>query len=206
MRATEAAVLSGAAPPVIRLRYFLVLGALWLGYSAIAPRIKAAWQLNSVATAFADYALCMVGPTGPSLLRDNPVEFRRLVRRRLVAAGADDRPFSRCAKGAGQIMDSPAVERAHRAAAASFAEYGGPAADPGEGATHIEDLAVTTKRLAALSDRAWPFVRGGYTSLVHASAYAAEAAHPIELPPPGTGRGEPPVRALGRCEAGGTGG
>jgi hypothetical protein len=206
MRATEAAVLPEAAPPVIRLRYLLVLGVLWLCYAAVAPRIKAAWQLHSVATAFADYALCMVGPTGPSLLRDNPVEFRRLVRRRLVAAGADDRPFSRCAKGAGQIMDSPAVERAHRAVAASFAEYGGPAGDPGAEAARIEDLAVTTKRLSELSDHAWPFARGGYTSLVQPSAYAAEAAHPMELPPPGTGRGEPPVRALGRCEAGGTGG
>src|SRR5579885_1631320 len=102
MRATEVAVLPEAAPPVIRLRYFVLLGLLWLCYSAIAPRIKAAWQLHSAATAFADYALCMVGPTGPSLLRDNPLEFRRLARRRLVAAGADDRPFSRCAKGAGQ--------------------------------------------------------------------------------------------------------
>jgi hypothetical protein len=39
-------------------------------------------------TAFADYALCMVGPTGPSLLRDNPVEFRSLGRRRLASACA----------------------------------------------------------------------------------------------------------------------
>ncbi|HVW29050.1 MAG TPA: hypothetical protein VHC69_26980 [Polyangiaceae bacterium] len=206
MRATEAAVLPEVAPPVFRLRYLLVLGLSWLAYSATAPRIKAAWQLNSAATAFADYALCMVGPTGPSLLRDNPAEFRRLVRRRLVAAGADDRPFSRCAKGAGQVMDSPAVERAHHTAAGAFAEYGGPASDPGADAAHLDDLAVTTKRLAALSEKAWPFVRGGYTSLVRPSAYAAEAAHPMELPPPGSGRGEPPVRALGRCEAGGTGG
>lgn len=28
----------------------------------------------------------------------------------------------------------------------------------------------------------------------------------MELPPPGIGHGEPPVRALGRCDAGGTGG
>jgi len=206
MRATEAAALPEASPPVLRLRYFLVIAALWLAYSAVAPRIKAAWQLHSVATAFADYALCMVGPTGPSLLRDNPAEFRRLVRRRLVAAGADDRPFSRCAKGAGQVTDSPAVERAHRAPAVSFAEYGGPAADAAPAASRLEDLAVTTRRLAELSEKAWPFARGGYTSLVLPSAYAAEAAHPVEVPPPGTGRGEPPLRALGRCEAGGTGG
>jgi hypothetical protein len=205
MRATEAAVLPGAAPPVFRLRYFLVVGSLWLCYATLAPRVKAAWQLHSVATAFADYALCMVGPTGPSLLRDNPPEFRRLVRRRLIAAGADDRPFSRCAKGAGAATDSQAVERAHRAPAATFAEYGGPAADSTD-AAHLDDLAVTTRRLAELSDAAWPFARGGYTSLVQPSAYAAEAAHPVELPRPGVGRGQPPVRSIGRCEAGGTGG
>ena len=107
MRASEAAALSEAAPPVLRLRYLLIFGALWLCYASAAPRVKAAWQLHTVATAFADYALCMVGPTGPSLLRDNPTEFRRLLRRRLVAASADDRPFSRCAKGAGAVTESP---------------------------------------------------------------------------------------------------
>src|SRR5581483_1811120 len=122
------------------------------------------------------------------------------------AAGADDRPFQRCAKGAGLVMDSPSTERTHRAPASSFAEYGGPAGDAGADAVHIGDLAVTTRRLSELSDKAWPFARGGYTSLVQPSAYAAEAAHPMELPPPGVGRGAPPVRALGRCEAGGTGG
>ncbi|HEX4335903.1 MAG TPA: hypothetical protein VH062_08320 [Polyangiaceae bacterium] len=206
MRVTDAAVLQEeAAPPAFRLRYLLVCGALWVSYSALAPRVKAAWELHSVATAFADYALCMVGPTGPSLLRDNPAEFRRLVRRRLVAAGADDRPFSRCAKGAGQVTESPAIERAHRAQAATFAEYGGPAADASD-AAHLDDVAVTTRRLAELADAGWPFVRGGYTSLVQASAYAAEAAHPIELPRPGVGHGAPPARSIGRCEAGGTGG
>jgi hypothetical protein len=205
MRASDAAVLDEPAPPLFKLRYVLIAGALWLCASAVAPRVRAAWQLHSVATAFADYALCMVGPTGPSLLRDNPAEFRRLVRRRLVAAGADDRPFARCARGARQVTDSAAIERAHHGAAASFAEYGGPEAET-PSAARLDDLAVTTRPLADLSDKGWPFVRGGYTSLVQASAYAAESPHPIELPRPAIARGLPPARTLARCEAGTTGG
>src|SRR5262245_24117019 len=115
MRASEGVALAEAKPPVVRLRYVLLLALLWALGAAIAPRVRAAWQVHSVATAFADYALCMVGPTGPSLLRDNPAEFRRLARRRLIAAGADDRPFSHCARGAGIVTDSPAIERVHRA-------------------------------------------------------------------------------------------
>jgi hypothetical protein len=202
MRASEAAVLvEDPAPKILRLRYALFGLAVWLVGSALAPRVRAAWQLHTVATAFADYALCMAGPTGPSLLRDNPPEFRRLVRRRLVAAGADDRPFSRCARGARQVTDSPEVERAHHTAAASFVEYGGVTADGIAGAPTLDALAVSTRRLAELSEAGWPFVRGGYTSLVQASAYAAEAPHPIELSRPLVARGAQPSRSLSRCEA-----
>src|SRR5512140_3059080 len=42
-------------------------GALSL-VALLVPRMRAAWQLQSMAAAFANYALCMVGPTGPSLL------------------------------------------------------------------------------------------------------------------------------------------
>jgi hypothetical protein len=207
MRASEAAVLvEEPAPKVFRLRYAFVGIALWLAGTALAPRVRAAWQLHNVATAFADYALCMAGPTAPSLLRDNPAEFRRLVRRRLVAAGADDRPFSRCARGARQVTDSAEVERAHHSAAASFVEYGGITGDGAPGATTLDALSVTTRRLAELSEAGWPLVRGGYTSLVQASAYAAEAPHPIELPRPVVGRGAQPARSLSRCEAPGVNG
>jgi hypothetical protein len=206
MRASEAVALAEAKPPVVRLRYVLFVALLWALGAAIAPRVRAAWQVHSVATAFADYALCVVGPTGPSLLRDNPAEFRRLARRRLIAAGADDRPFSHCARGAGIVTDSPAIERAHRARASSFVEYGGAAADGAPDALRLGDLSVTTRRLAELCDVGWPFVRGGYTSLVQASAYAPEAPHPVELPRPGIGQGVSPIKSLSRCEAGGTGG
>jgi hypothetical protein len=172
--------------------------ALLLLVAQAAPRMASAFRLHAAATTFADYALCMVGPTGPSLLRDNPPEFRKLLRRRLIAGAADDQPFARCAKGAREATDSLAVERAHLATAASFVEYG---ADlpPGEQAVSLEALAVTTRRLGDLSDAAWPFVRGGYTSLVKASAYAREAAHPADFPRPGKARGVVPATSVTRC-------
>jgi hypothetical protein len=163
------------------------------------PRMSAAFRLHSAATTFADYALCMVGPTGPSLLRDNPAEFKKLARRRLVGSSADDHPFARCAHAAGEVMESVEVERAHRATAASFVEYG--ADTPPGDALRLDALAVTTARLAELTDKAWPFVRGGYTALVKASAYAPEAAHPAELPRPGKGRGTVGASSLAHCTA-----
>lgn len=207
MRASDVAVLvDEPAPRIFRLRHVFAAIALWLAGSAVAPRVRAAWQLHTVATAFADYALCMAGPTAPSLLRDNPPAFRRLIRRRLVAAGPDDRPFSRCARGARQVTDSAEIERAHHTPAASFVEYGGSAGEGIAGAVTLDAVSVTTRRLAELSEAAWPFERGGYTSLVQASAYAAEAPHPIELPRPVVGRGPQPARSLSRCEAPGVNG
>jgi hypothetical protein len=200
MRASADPVTVEIVPPPVRIRHVLLLGALVTVGLAAFPCLRAAFRLHSAATAFADYALCMVGPTGPSLLRDNPVEFRKLARRRLIVAGADDRPFSRCAKGAYEVTQSLETERVHRAPAASFVEYG---SEEGRGVrARLDELAVSTKPLAALADRAWPFVRGGYTSLVQASAYATEAPHPADLPRPGVGHGSPPPRSLSRCVAG----
>jgi hypothetical protein len=159
------------------------------------PRARAAFQLYAVATAFADYALCMVGPTGPSLLRDNPPEFWRLARRRLVAALPDDRPFMKCEKSASVVSDSTASRRAHQAAASAYLEWGGDDGPPFK----LADLGITTRRLADLTERAWPFVRGGYTSLVQPSSYAPEAAHPTPPPSPFVGRGAVPLRSLSRC-------
>jgi hypothetical protein len=197
MRAGAVGAVSVPSFPV-RLRYVaLVVGLLVLAAQA-APRMASAFRLHAAATTFADYALCMVGPTGPSLLRDNPAEFRKLLRRRLIASAADDQPFARCAKGAGEVTQSLALERAHLATAASFVEYG---ADipPGEEVVSLESLAVTTRRLGDLSEAAWPFVRGGYTSLVKASAYAKEAAHPADFPRPGKARGAVPAQSVTRC-------
>jgi hypothetical protein len=203
MRAGAVPVYDEAAAPPIRLRYLLILLVAGLAVWALVPRVRAAWQLQSAATAFADYALCMVGPTGPALLRDNPAEFRRLARRRLIATAPDDRPFSRCAKGAALVMQAvangSAIERAHRSPSASFVEYGAATA---RDAVTLDHLAVSTRGLAELSRTAWPFVRGGYTSLVQPSAYANGAAHPMELPRPGLGRGVGPARSLARCDSG----
>lgn len=197
--ATADALERAAARPPVRIRtlllIFIVVGGLWWLY----PRAVAAWKLHSEATTIANYGLCMVGPTGPSLLRDDPAEFRRLVRRRLVGAGAGDRPFKRCAHAARELTGSSRVERAHLATAWSFVEYGGAAADH---ATQrdadrfsLADLRVTTRPLAELADRAWPFARSGYTGLVHPSIGAYEAIHPIELPRPRVGHGLPAWRA-----------
>lgn len=183
------------AAPLVRLRYVALFGtALLLVWSGV-PRMRAAWALQSAASAFANYALCMVGPTGPALLRDSPSEFRKLVRRGLISAAATDHPFARCARTVREIAPEP-VARAHEGAAGAFVEYGlepGGVAGP---ALRISDLAVTTRGLAELSDRAWPFVKGGYTSLILPSAFAAEAAHPAELPRPAMARGPLPARPL----------
>ncbi len=187
------------ARPPVRIRTLLAVALLVGGGCWAYPRALAAWQLHNSASTLANYGLCMAGPTGPSLLRDNPGEFRRLVRRRLVAARADERPFQRCAKEARELTGSADIERAHQAMAWSFVEYGGAAADqPGApGTFDLADLRVTTRPVAELAKRAWPFAHG-YTELVKPSLSAYEAVHPVELPRPGVGRGLPAWRALYR--------
>jgi hypothetical protein len=122
-----------------------------------------------------------------------------LLRRRLTSARPSDRPFEACAEHARHILGSVEAERAHRAPASSFVEYGGIAADR---AAHgsmseltLDSLAVTTRPLAELARAAWPFVRQGYTRLVKPSLLAREAPHPMELPRPGIGTGLPSWRA-----------
>jgi hypothetical protein len=187
-------------PPLpFRLRTVLVLlllgGAIWFCH----PRAMAAYKLHTSATTVADYALCMVGPTGPALLRDHPPEFQRLVRRRVVSAAPNDRPFQQCAKAAREITGSPEIERAHLATAWSFVEHGGAAADRARASRKRElsvgDLQVTARPLAELSKRAWPFSREGYVSLMKPSLRAPEAIHPIELARPKSGSGLPAWRS-----------
>jgi hypothetical protein len=203
MRVGVAPAVAETTAPPIRLRYVLAIAVVAAAVWAAVPRARAAWSLHSAATAFADYALCMVGPTGPSLLRDNPAEFWRLARRRLVTALPDDHPFARCEKTGAELAPGALASRAHAAPAWSFVEYGGyPSARE---TFRLSDLGVSTRRLAELADRGWPFVRDGYTNLVKPSAYAREAAHPIELPRPGFSRAAPPVRDAVRCAADGAG-
>lgn len=182
---------SESSGPIIRLRTVLIVGciagALWL----LHPRALAAWKLNAAAVNLANYGLCMVGPTGPSLLRDNSREFSVLLRRRLVSAEAGERPFQDCAKLARDLTESAAAERAHRQPAWAFAEYGG----SGPTEVSITELGVTGHRLAELARQSWPFIRGGYVKLVKPSISAREAVHPIETSKPVVGRGLPAARA-----------
>lgn len=187
------------AEPPIRLR-FVLLAALVIGAALWTyPRGVAAWRLQGLATELADYALCMAGPTGPALLRDNKREFQRLVRTRLITASAPDRPFAKCAAKARDLTGDAQIERAHRASAASFAEYG-LAGGVGQSAPELDlaALHVTSEPVSELSRRAWPFARTGYTKLIRPSMGAKEAVHPVALPRAATGRGLPAWRAYYR--------
>jgi hypothetical protein len=150
--------------------------------------------VHGLATALADYAACMVGPTGPALLRDHQlVEFRQLARRRLVTAPAGDAPFERCSAAARALSGEPRVEQAHRAQAFTFAEYGG---NP-RPSHALAELLVTPDAVVAEAKRAWPFVRG-YATLVKTSLGVKEAPHPVAPAAPALGRGLTPGHAYYR--------
>jgi hypothetical protein len=178
--------------PPIRLRAVALLAfvgglGLWL-----QPRAVAAWEVHGLASALADYGACMVGPTGPSLLRSGAsAEFERLARRRLLGASPNEAPFARCATLAGKLS-SVEVERAHGATAEQFREYGAK-----NGATlAMTALVVDPAPVQERAKLAWPFVRDGYTQLVQTSLSAKEAMHPVAPPKPGVGRGLPGARAI----------
>jgi len=177
--------------PPIRIRSVLALGLVAWCLWSLVPRALAGYRVHTLATSVADYAVCMAGPTGPALFRDNPSEFARLVHRRVVAAGAGERPFEKCAKHALAITGSAEVAHKHELNAASFTDYG---------LTGIQStlgLAVTSDPLVAAAHAAWPFVRG-YTALVKPSLGAFEAIHPVNLPRPAVGRGIPAWRGVYR--------
>jgi len=181
--------------PPIRLRYVLLLGLLALGASVLYPRLDAAWRVHSLATALADYGACMVGPTGPALLRDRQLaEFHTLARRRLVTSPAGDAPFERCAGLARTLSSAPAVEQAHRAVAWSFSEFGG---NP-KPQHSLAELNVSPETVAHEAHRAWPFVRS-YAALVKPSLGVKEAPHPVAAPAPALGRGLTPAHAYYRA-------
>ncbi|HKO54173.1 MAG TPA: hypothetical protein VJV79_40975 [Polyangiaceae bacterium] len=155
------------------------------------PRALAGYRVHTLATSVADYAVCMAGPTGPALFRDNPSEFARLVHRRIVASGSSERPFEKCAKHALAITGSAEVARKHALSAASFSDFGL------AGIESTLGLSVTSEPLVSAAHAAWPFVRG-YTALVKPSLGAFEAIHPVGLPRPGVGRGIPGWRGVYR--------
>ncbi len=171
-----------------RLRSVLLLGLVAWGLCSLVPRALSGYRVHSLATSVADYAVCMAGPTGPALIRDNPADFARLVHRRIVAAAPSDRPFEKCSKHALAVTGSAEIAHKHELSAASFADYGL------GGSESQSALAVTIEPLVAAAHASWPFVRG-YTALVKPSLGAYEAIHPVGLARPGVGRGIPGYRA-----------
>ena len=188
--APAAATVAFPRPP-IRIRTLLALGLVAWCLFALVPRALAGYRVHTLATAVADYAVCMVGPTGPALFRDNPSEFARLVHRRIVAAGPGERPFEKCEKHALSITGSAEIARKHALSAVRFSDFG---------LTGVESTigqSVTNEPLVAAARAAWPFVRG-YTALVKPSLGAFEAMHPVGLPRPAVGRGIPGWRGVYR--------
>jgi len=192
-RASEAPPVAApkAPAPPLRLRFVLLLvGAVWGIWSAY-PRMMAALHLHDRAVAIADYGLCMVGPTGPTLIRDRASDFEHLVRRRLIASAPTDKPFHRCGKLALAVTGGVEIERIHNLSAADFREYSGRGVS-------LAELGVSAAPLAQLCSDAWPFARGGYTQLMKSSLGAVEAAHVPSPPRPSLGRGLPAKSGLYR--------
>lgn len=172
-----------------RLRHVLALGVLGSAVAWVVPRARAAWDIHAMGAALGDYAVCMAGPTGPELLRDDARAFRRLVRRRLVAALPGDAPFAKCAKAALDITGDPALEGLHRREARRFVEYGGSTGPAERDAVSLDKLGVDAERLVERSRQAWPFVRGSTARLIRPSLGAREAVHPVAPAEPAFGRG-----------------
>jgi hypothetical protein len=182
--------------PPIRLRYVLGLVLAGSTLAWLSPRVRAAWQTHELASAFGDYAVCMAGPSGAQLLRDDLAAFRRLVRRRVVSAAASEAPFARCATVARKITGSEPVERVHRLAAGRFVEHGTAATATATATANLDQLKLGLEPLRASVRESWPFVRGNYTALIKPSLSAREAVHPVAPPDPGVGRGLPPTSGL----------
>ena len=180
---------SASSAPAPRLRHLLLVGVLGLAAAWVYPRGQAAWELHNRSTKKADHALCMVGPTGPTLLREDPGKLSELLRRRVLTSPPEERPFAACVGLAGELEMAHQSFRAHQARASDFVEY---RAGPGTpGSFSVRDIEIETHDLRALTQRAWPFVRGGYLRLVAPSRHAKEAVHPAMPPRPGVGRGLP---------------
>jgi len=172
-----------------RLRHVLLIGIIVWGLVWAVPRARATLELHDRATAFADYALCLVGPTGPDIVRTRPQEFISLVRRRVVAALPQDVPLSSCFKLAERLGVSYETLKLHQVRAADIAEYHN---DPTQRARYsLEQFELPEQALRDLTEAAWPFARQGYAALMVPSTHAKQAAHPAGAPPFGWGTGLP---------------
>jgi hypothetical protein len=178
------------APPRLRLRYVLLPLLLFAVGSVCYPRARAAWRLHDLATEFANYGLCMVGPMGPGKLLRAREEFAALVRQRLLTAGPDERPFEACAPMATHLAGHE-VGRLHALRAADFVEYGSLAGS----AASLAQLSISRVALEQLASQAFPFERNSLEKLVAPSSHAKEAAHPVAFERPLIGSGLPGARA-----------
>jgi len=163
-----------------------VLG-LFIMVSTVAtlwPRGRNAWLLHNRATALADYGACMVGPTGPEIIREGRSGYADLLRLRVITAAGDTQPFVRCSRFSDRLGHAPAHERLHELKASAFREFW----DGAEGPS-VSQLETSLAALQELADAAWPFVRGKAAHLVQASSHTEEAAHPTAPPEPGVGSG-----------------
>ena len=70
-----AAVAPAAPAPPLRLRFVLILALVAWGLWSAYPRMQSAFRLHDLTVATADYGLCMVGPTGPTLIRDRDSDY-----------------------------------------------------------------------------------------------------------------------------------
>jgi hypothetical protein len=144
------------------------------------PRARLAWRLHDASTQAADYGLCMAGPTGAVLLRDEPSKFWQLVRRRIVASAGEECPLVACSELARELTGSDQVARLHRSAARDYADWGAVA-----GKLELRQLAAALPHLSEMAQGSWPFVRGGAALLMKPSLGAKEAIHPIGTTRPG---------------------
>jgi hypothetical protein len=179
---------TGPALP-FRLRWLFVLIGAGLAARSLGLGAVAYWRLHATATQFGNYAACMVGPTGPELLRDRPSEFWQLVRRRIVAASPEARPFAPCVPALTAFAGSER-RAAHEAKAGDFREYA-PLRSEGRPALELGDLEVTSAPLRELSTAAWPFTPKNLDALVRPERTAKVAAHPVQPAKPARGRGLP---------------
>lgn len=180
-----------APPPEVpfRLRYVLLVAILVGVASWTVPRGRNAWRLHNLGTALAEHALCMVGPTGPQLLREDPAALTELLRRRVVMSRPDARPFIACTESADQMDMSARARQAYSRPAAAFREYSGLADATAD--FSVSDFDFGRGTFEALASAAWPFLRGGQLRLVTPPAHAKEGVHPLVPPAPGFGRGLP---------------
>lgn len=196
-RATSAQLVEFA--PGFRLRHLLLVCAILACANWVLPKGQAAWRLHNQAVTYADYALCMVGPTGPDLLLQDPAGFRELARRRVLNAPPEELVFSSCQPFAEQMQLEGDAFRLHSVRAVDFLEYkNGPGTRP---QASLEALDLSLDRLTALAEEAWPFVRSGPGALMKPSSHTKEGHHALAAPSFGRGSGFPATRELYRSTA-----